>query len=135
MAARKDHRCDWRDRAEALQAELKVARDELEQLREKTGLLDEKIDALNQKMFGRRSERQRVPDINAEIRKQRPGDPEQAKGTRLSMDARRTCSRAGKLRHGGTRWHDGAAGRSGSRSFWSGGSPGYVGLSLPAAMA
>lgn len=24
MAARKDHRCDWRDRAEALQAELKV---------------------------------------------------------------------------------------------------------------
>jgi hypothetical protein len=31
------------------------------------GLLDEKIDALNRKMFGRRSERQRVPDINAEI--------------------------------------------------------------------
>jgi hypothetical protein len=45
LAARKDHRCDWRDRAEALQAELKVARDELNQLREKTGLLDEKIDA------------------------------------------------------------------------------------------
>jgi transposase len=86
LAARKDHRCDWRDRAEALQAELKVARDELDQLREKTGLLDEKIDALNQKMFGRRSERQRVPDINAEIRKQRPGDPERAKAKRRATD-------------------------------------------------
>ena len=59
MAPRKNHRCDWRDRAEALESELKVARDELDNLRKKTGLLDEKIDALNQKMFGRRSERQR----------------------------------------------------------------------------
>ena len=79
MAARKTHRCDWRDRAEALESELKVARGELDKLREKTGLLDEKIDALNRRMFGRRSERQRVPDINAEVRKLRPSDPEQAK--------------------------------------------------------
>jgi transposase len=86
LAARKDHSCDWRDRAEALQAELKVARDELDQLRDKTGLLDEKIDALNQKMFGRRSERQRVPDINAEIRKQHPSDPEQAKAKRRATE-------------------------------------------------
>ena len=79
LAARKDHRCVWRDRADALQAELKVA---LDQLREKTGLLDEKIDALNQKMFGRRSEYQRVPDINAEIRKQHSSDLEQAEAKR-----------------------------------------------------
>lgn len=61
LATRKGHSCNWRDRAETLQAELKVARDELDeldQLRRKTGLLDEKIDALNQKMFGRHGERQ-----------------------------------------------------------------------------
>jgi transposase len=86
LAARKTHRCDWRDRAEALESELKVARDELDNLREKTGLLDEKIEALNQRMFGRRSERQRVPDVNAEIRKQRPSDPEQAKAKRRATE-------------------------------------------------
>lgn len=86
MPARKDHRCDWRDRAEALASELKVARDELDKLREKTGLLDEKIDALNKRMFGRRSERQRVPDINAEVRKQRPSDPEKAKAKRRATE-------------------------------------------------
>ncbi len=86
MAARKNHRCDWRDRAEALQSELSTTRAELDQLKEKTGLLDERIEALNKRLFGRRSERQRIPDINAEIRKQRPTDPEQAKAKRRATE-------------------------------------------------
>ena len=86
MAARKNHRCDWRDRAEALQSELSTTRAELDQLKQKTGLLDERIEALNKRLFGRRSERQRIPDINAEVRKQRPSDPEQAKAKRRATD-------------------------------------------------
>jgi len=66
------HRCGWRDRAEALKTELTSTRSELEALREKTAHLDARIDDLNHRLFGKRSERQRIPSITAEIKKRNP---------------------------------------------------------------
>jgi len=66
------HRCGWRDRAEALETELTSTRSELEALRQKTSHLDERIDDLNHRLFGKRSERQRIPSITAEIKKLNP---------------------------------------------------------------
>jgi transposase len=82
LASRKDHRCDWRDRAEALDAELKQTRSELEQLQQKTTLLDERLASLNDKVFGRSSERQRIHPVDDDVRKRRPIDREQVRRKR-----------------------------------------------------
>ena len=72
MTPSSNHRCGWRDRAEALETELTSTRAELEALRQKTSHLDERLDDLNHRLFGKRSERQRIPSIASEVSKRSP---------------------------------------------------------------
>lgn len=81
------HQCAWREYAESLQTELSAARSELEELRQKTSLLDERIDDLTQKLFGRRSERQRVPSVTTEINKRRPSSTAERQAKRKATAA------------------------------------------------
>ena len=81
------HRCAWRKHAETLQTELDATRSELEELRQKTSLLDERVDDLTQKLFGRRSERQRVPSVTTEINKRRPSSAAETQAKREATAA------------------------------------------------
>ena len=85
MPPRSDHRCAWREQAEALESELIATRSELEELRQKTSLLDERIEGLNQKLFGKRSERQRIPSVTAEVNKRRPASHAEKQNKRRAV--------------------------------------------------
>jgi transposase len=87
LAPEDRHHCPWREKAEALQTQLDAARTELEALREKTSLLDERVGDLTQKLFGKRSERQRVTSVTAEINKRRPSTAAERKAKRAATAA------------------------------------------------
>ena len=70
-----------------MQTQLDAARAELEALREKTSLLDERVGDLTQKLFGKRSERQRVTSVTAEINKRRPSTAAERKAKRAATAA------------------------------------------------
>jgi transposase len=59
----------------------------LEELRQKTSLLDEKFEGLNQKLFGKRSERQRIPSVTAEVNKRRPVSHAEKQNKRRALAA------------------------------------------------
>jgi len=58
-------------------------------LRQKTAILDERVDDLNQKLFGKRSERQRIPAIANEIRKRNPSSTSEKQSKQKATLARK----------------------------------------------
>jgi len=70
-----DHFCPWRDEAERLSAELADAR--------------KKLAALERRVFGKSSERRKVPSIERQLRKQRPAGREAAKKKRADNAAQK----------------------------------------------
>ena len=79
-----DHRCEWRDRAEALQLELDKTRVQLTNaladvalLREQLGTVQATLEKLQRHVFGQRSEK--IPRVEEAIR-----DPARAEAARIS---------------------------------------------------
>lgn len=70
-----DHFCPWRDEAERLSAELDEVR--------------RKIAALERRVFGKSSERRKVPPVDRQLRKERPVDREASKKKRADNAAQK----------------------------------------------
>lgn len=70
-----DHFCPWRDEAERLSAELADLR--------------MKVAALERRVFGKSSERRKVPSVERQLRKERPAEREAAKKKRADNAAER----------------------------------------------
>jgi transposase len=68
-----DHRCEWRDRAEALEAELGRTRVEMAEQGEKLAAVVTTLEKLQRHVFGKRSEK--IPRIDDELRASTPADP------------------------------------------------------------
>ena len=71
-----DHRCEWRERAEALQVELDQLRADHAQTVEQLAAVQSTIEKLQRHVFGKRSEK--MPSVSKEIR-----DPARAEAERL----------------------------------------------------
>ena len=70
-----DHFCAWRDEAERLSTRL----DEVEK----------KVEALQRRIFGKKSERRKVPPVDRQLRSERPVDPEATKKKRAALAAQK----------------------------------------------
>lgn len=70
-----DHFCPWREEAERLSARL----DEVEQ----------KVEALQRRIFGKKSEKRKVPPVERQLRKEQPADPEATRKRRADLAAQK----------------------------------------------
>lgn len=68
-----DHRCEWRDRAEAIEAELAQSRSEMAEQGEKLATVIGTLEKLQRHVFGKRSEK--IPRIADELKAEAPPDP------------------------------------------------------------
>ena len=72
-----DHRCEWRTRAEALEAELERLTNEHRKTVEQLGAIQETVEKLQRHVFGKRSEK--MPSVAQAIR-----DPAQTEADRIA---------------------------------------------------